>query len=152
MNKPVLRARFWELPLSDLNKEEWEALCDHCGRCCLKKLQDEDSGDIVWTRVICRYYKLDAGGCGCYSKRSDKVPDCLQVATMSTEDADWMPDTCAYRLRMEGKPLYAWHPLIAGSSDAMEAAGITVKDKALSEDHVHPLGYHEHVIRWVNVD
>ncbi len=152
MNDSALREKFWELPLTDLNTAEWEALCDHCGRCCLKKLQDEDSGDIVWTRVICRYYDLDAGGCGCYSARSKKVPDCLQVSTMNVNDAHWMPETCAYRLRMEGKPLYSWHPLLAGSKQAMEDAGISVKDKALSEDHVHPLGYHEHVIRWVNVD
>jgi len=157
-----IRDKFWELPLTDLNKVEWEFLCDHCGRCCLKKLQDEDSGKVHWTRIVCRYYQEDStqedsaaeaeGGCGCYGQRHKKVPDCLDVRQMSIEDSHWMPDTCAYRLRMENKPLPEWHPLLSGDRTAMRDAQISISGKALSEEHVHPLGYQEHIIRWVNTD
>ncbi len=152
-----VRDTFWELPLADLNKVEWELLCDHCGRCCLKKLQDEDSGKLYWTRIVCRYYQEDSategeGGCGCYEKRRKKVPDCLDVRRMNLEDSHWMPHTCAYRRRMENKSLPEWHPLLNGNRTAMRDAQITIAGKALSEEHVHPLGYQEHIIRWVNTD
>lgn len=144
-----LRSRFWELPLAELNPLEWERLCDHCGRCCLKKLEDEDDGELYWTRIICRYHDSEKGACGCYAERNQKVPECMNVADMGMETLHWMPDTCAYRLRMEDRPLYDWHPLLSGSRQAMEEAGITIKDKVIAEDHVHPLGYDEHIIRWV---
>ena len=124
-------------------------LCDHCGRCCLKKLQDEDTDEIFWTRIVCRFHDNDNSRCNCYDTRSTEVPDCLDVRTMDLTQLRWMPPTCAYRLRMEEKPLKPWHPLIAGSSRAMEQAGISLGGKTLSEDHVHELGYHEHIIRWV---
>lgn len=151
-----IRDKFWELPLKQLNDEEWEKLCDHCGLCCLKKLQDEESQKIHWTRIVCRYYQEDSvglhGGCGCYEKRRQKVPDCLNVKQMSLDDAHWMPNTCAYRLRMENKMLPNWHPLLTGDRQAMTEEGVGIVGKALSEEHVHPLGYHEHVIRWVSSD
>ena len=144
-----LRPNFWELPLSELSDREWESLRDNCGRCCLKKLEDEDDGDLYWTRIVCRYHDNERGACTCYGERNEKVPECLNVADMGIETLRWMPDTCAYRLRMEGKPLFPWHPLLSGSQAAMEQAGITIKDKVITEDHVHPLGYDEHIIRWV---
>ena len=143
------RPKFWELPIESLSDQEWELLCDHCGRCCLKKLEDEDSGEIEWTRVICAYHQRESGRCGCYGERTEKVPECLDVRKMSVADAHWMPGTCAYRLRFENKPLPGWHPLLTGSEDAMAAAGIQVDERVLSEEYVHPLGYHEHIIRWV---
>lgn len=145
-----LRSRFWERPLDELNRGEWEALCDGCGRCCLKKLEDEDNGEIHWTRIVCRYLDQASGQCGCYEQRTQRVPDCLDVRAMDIMARRyWMPETCAYRLRAEGKPLYDWHPLISGSRDAMHEAGITVAGQVLSEEHVHPDGWEEHVIRWV---
>jgi uncharacterized cysteine cluster protein YcgN (CxxCxxCC family) len=147
----TLREKFWELPLQDLNDKEWEALCDGCARCCLKKIEDEDDGEIYWTRIVCRYLDQDSGGCSCYSRRSELVPDCLNVRTMDImAQLRWMPASCAYRLRAEGKPLYDWHPLLSGSRAAMEAAGIAVGQQALSEEHVHPDGWEEHIIRWVD--
>jgi uncharacterized cysteine cluster protein YcgN (CxxCxxCC family) len=144
------RKRFWELPLDELNTAEWEQLCDGCGRCCLKKLEDPDSAELAWTRVICRYYDQQLEQCGCYQERTRLVPECLDVRRMELqENLHWMPATCAYRLRAEGKPLYDWHPLLAGSHDAMQAAGISVTGQVLSEDHVHPDGLDEHLIRWV---
>lgn len=140
---------FWEKPLDALNDAEWELLCDGCGRCCLKKLADDDGANVEFTRVVCRYFKQGVNRCTCYSNRTELVPDCLDVKEMDIATSNWMPDTCAYRLRFEGKPLYDWHPLIAGSRDAMEAAGISIADRVISEEHVHELGYEEHIIRWV---
>lgn len=144
-----VRDSFWLLPLESLNSREWELLCDHCGRCCLKKLQDEETAEIAWTRIICRFHDAGQSRCTCYDDRTTQVPECVDVSNMAIDQLRWMPDTCAYRLRMENKPLFAWHPLISGSADTMEQAGISVTGKTLSEDHVHELGYDEHIIRWV---
>lgn len=150
LNPEVLREEFWELPLDQLTQNEWELLCDGCGRCCLKKLQDPDSSELAWTRVICRYYDQQRAQCGCYQERTQRVPECLDVRRMKLlQNLHWMPATCAYRLRAEGRSLYPWHPLLAGSATAMEQAGITVAGRVLSEDHVHPEGLDEHIIRWV---
>ena len=145
-----LRSQFWEMPLKELNNYEWEQLCDGCGRCCLKKLIDEESGEVVWTRVICRFFEQESSRCRCYSQRTQLVPACLNVRAMDIESTEWMPPSCAYRLRCQGKPLYDWHPLIAETRDKMRQAGISVDAKVISEEYVHPDGYHEHVIRWVD--
>lgn len=145
----MLRPKFWELPLDDLNAAEWESLCDGCGRCCLKKFADEDSAEVVYTRVVCRYFDEQSSRCGCYEDRSTLVPDCLDVRKMDLEKSDWMPDSCAYRLRFEGKELFDWHPLIAGSREKMAAARILLEGRVISEEHVHPDGFDEHIIRWV---
>ena len=150
MGDGQVRPQFWELPIEKLNDKEWELLCDRCGRCCLKKLAVEDTHEIVWTRVICRYHDPETGLCGCYSERSEKAPDCIDVRRLTAEDAHWMPPTCAYRRRFEGQPLPKWHPLLTGSELGVVAAGISVRDKVLSEDFVHPDGYHEHTIKWID--
>jgi uncharacterized cysteine cluster protein YcgN (CxxCxxCC family) len=137
------------LPLDDLNAAEWESLCDGCGRCCLKKFADEDSAEVVYTRVVCRYFDEQSSRCGCYEDRSTLVPDCLDVRKMDLEKSNWMPDSCAYRLRFEGKELFDWHPLIAGSREKMAAARILLEGRVISEEHVHPDGFDEHIIRWV---
>ena len=142
--------KFWEKPLPQLSPGEWEQLCDGCGRCCLKKLQDADTEEVHYTRVVCRYFNEANSRCACYQERSKLVPDCLVVSSMDLNEARWMPDTCAYRLRHEGKPLYNWHPLIAGSRREMERLGIAIRGRVLSEDYVHEEGLEEHVIRWVN--
>lgn len=149
-DSPDPRAGFWELPVESLTPKEWELLCDNCGRCCLKKLEDEESSEIAWTRVICRYHERDSGRCGCYAERTVKVPECMDVRQMSRADARWMPATCAYRLRFEDQPLPGWHPLLTGSDTALREAGIQVDERVLSEEYVHPMGYHEHVIKWVD--
>ncbi len=146
----LLRERFWEKPLSELNAEEWEKLCDGCGRCCLKKFSDTDSNAIIYTRVVCRYFEQENSSCGCYRERAELVSDCLNVKNMDLESASWMPDTCAYRLRFENKPLFDWHPLLAGSRDAMLVAGLAISGRVISEEYVHPEGFEEHVIRWVS--
>ncbi|PCJ17951.1 MAG: hypothetical protein COA96_17300 [SAR86 cluster bacterium] len=140
---------FWEKPLAELNENEWELLCDGCGRCCLKKFVNVDNDETVYTRIICRYYDESLHHCTCYEDRVNKVPDCLNVKTMNIQLSNWMPDTCAYRLRFENKPLYSWHPLIAGSRSQMEDEDIAVLGKVISEEYVHPDGFEEHVIRWI---
>ena len=150
MTESAITEKFWELPLSDLSNHEWELLCDGCGRCCLKKLEDDDSGELHYTRVICKYFvEQQPQHCSCYNERTVLVPQCLDVKQSDIASLSWMPDTCAYRLRHEEKPLFSWHPLISGSRAAMTEAGISVDGKTVSEEFVHPDGYEEHIIRWV---
>mgnify|MGYP006158932397 FL=1 len=144
-----LRERFWELPLEELNTDEWEGLCDGCGRCCLKKFADEDNDDVSYTRIVCRYFDEQTSLCGCYEARTELVPECLDVREMNLKASTWMPDTCAYRLRSNGQQLFDWHPLLAGSREKMAAAGILLEGRVISEEHVHPDGFEDHVIRWV---
>jgi uncharacterized cysteine cluster protein YcgN (CxxCxxCC family) len=145
-----LTDRFWELPLDQLDRTQWEALCDGCGRCCLKKLIDSDSEQVHYTRVVCRY--LDQAKCRCqaYSRRQKLVPDCLVLTLENLPQLHWIPDTCAYRLRLEGKPLPAWHPLLTGDREAMREQQISVTGKVVSEEYVHEDGLQEHIIRWVS--
>ncbi len=142
--------RFWEFPLEQLDKEQWEALCDGCGRCCLKKLIDTKTEQVHYTRVVCRYLEQNKCRCQAYSRRQKLVPDCLVLNMENLPQLHWIPDTCAYRLRLEGKPLPAWHPLLTGSRDAMRQEQISVTGKVVSEEYVHEDGLQEHIIRWVS--
>lgn len=144
-----LRPRFWELPLAELSQPEWEALCDGCGRCCLVKLQDEDSGELAFTNLACRY--LDAQKCRCrvYGNRFRKVPDCIQITESIAANTDWLPLTCAYRLRAHGQPLPAWHPLISGEPGSVKQAGISVAGRVVSEQLVPEEAWEEHIVHWV---
>jgi uncharacterized cysteine cluster protein YcgN (CxxCxxCC family) len=140
---------FWETKaLSEMTTQEWESLCDSCGKCCLLKLEDEDSGQVHYTRVACRY--LDQRKCRCtvYSKRQRLVPTCVKLRPDELDALLWMPSTCAYRLLHEGRPLPIWHPLIAGSRQAMKESGNTVTGRVISEDFVHEEGLIEHIVQW----
>jgi uncharacterized cysteine cluster protein YcgN (CxxCxxCC family) len=149
MPEKGLRARFWELPLGELSKAEWEALCDGCGRCCLVKLQDEDSGELAFTNLACRY--LDSQKCQCrvYDNRFSKVPDCIQISEAVARNTDWLPSSCAYRLRAHGQPLADWHPLISGDAGTVRQAGISVAGRVVSEQLVHEDDWEEHIIHWI---
>ncbi len=145
--KPRLRSRFWTLPLPDLNPEEWEALCDGCGKCCLNKLEDEETGAVAFTRIACRL--LDDATCRCaqYDIRLQFVPECIVLTPESIgEVAYFMPATCAYRLRHEGKPLPDWHPLITGDPDSTHKAGMSMRGKTLPEFEVPEEEWEDHVI------
>ena len=151
MKNPVQQGEnFWEKPLSELTATQWELLCDGCGRCCLKKFADDDSDEIIYTRIVCRYFEQDSHSCTCYKDRTDLVPECLDVKKMDIQAVNWMPDTCAYRLRFHNEPLFDWHPLLAGSREKMESGGIGIGGKVISEEYVHPEGFEEHIIRWVS--
>ncbi len=141
------RTRFWERPIGKLNAAEWEALCDGCGKCCLNKLEDEDTGEIAFTRVACRL--LDGESCRCaqYPIRRQFVPDCvvLSPATLG-KVAYFMPRTCAYRLRHEGKPLPEWHPLLTGDPESVHDAGQSVRGWSVPETEVAEEDWEDHVI------
>lgn len=137
------------LPLEALDSEQWEALCDGCARCCLHKLEDCDSGELRYTRVHCRL--LNSASCRCrdYPRRGERVPDCVQLDAASVSRYDWLPETCAYRLRARNEPLPAWHPLESGNPDSVHEAGISVRGWSVSEEYVHPDGFEEHVLHWL---
>lgn len=134
---------FWRhKPLSAMNAQEWESLCDGCAKCCLAKLEDIDTGTLHWTNVACRL--LDPGTCRCtrYSERARLVPDCVQLTPDNIADLFWMPSTCAYRLLAEGKDLPDWHPLVSGDPDSVHRAGVSVRGRVISERRAGPLEHH----------
>lgn len=135
-------ARFWDKPLAALNREEWEALCDGCGQCCLHKLEDEDTGDVWRTNVACRLLDLRTGRCADYRHRKALVPDCLRLTPKLVEQVPWLPETCAYRLRAEGRPLPDWHYLECGDRTAVHRSGHSVIGRAISEVIAGPLEDH----------
>ncbi len=137
-----MRTRFWELELDALSREEWEALCDGCGRCCLHKLEDEDSGEIAETNVACKLLDTNTATCKDYRHRKAFVPDCLRLTPKLVKQVPWLPKSCAYRRRAEGKPLPEWHPLLTGSKQAMIEAGACVAGRVVSEVDAGPLEHH----------
>lgn len=129
-----LRAHFWERhALSELTSAEWEALCDGCGKCCLHKVEDEDTGEIFATDVACRLLDLKTGRCRDYAHRKARVPDCLQLKPALVAQFNWLPETCAYRRVAQGKPLPEWHYLVCGDREAVHRAGASVRGRAVSE-------------------
>jgi len=142
----ALRDRFWEFELTELSRAEWEALCDGCGKCCLHKLEDEDTGEIVETNVACKLLDTGTAQCRDYRHRKAFVPDCLRLTPRLLKDIHWLPSTCAYVRRAEGKPLPEWHHLLTGSRDAMMEAGASVAGRCISETIAGPLEHH--VVDW----
>lgn len=136
-------------PLAQLNAEEWEALCDGCAKCCLHKLEDEDDGEVFYTRVRCRLLDEKTCRCGDYANRFAQVPSCTRLEQGNIHEFDWLPDSCAYRVRARGERLAEWHPLVSGSTETVHRAGISVRGRSISEAHVHPDGYEEHIVHWV---
>ena len=129
-----MRERFWELPLDELEPAEWETLCDGCGKCCLNKIEYEDDGSLDFTCVACKLLDGESCLCSSYPNRHDFVPDCVVLTPDKLAEISWwLPATCAYRLRAEGKPLYPWHHLISGDRDAIHRAGMSVQGRTVSE-------------------
>ncbi|MCC5975195.1 MAG: YcgN family cysteine cluster protein [Rubellimicrobium sp.] len=144
----TLRPRFWErFPLEKLTRPEWEALCDGCGKCCLNKLEDEETGEVALTRVACRLLDNDTCRCAQYPIRHQFVPECI-VLTPATlaKNLYWLPQTCAYRLRHEGRPLYDWHPLVSGDPESVHQAGVSVRGMTLPEFEVAEDDWEDHII------
>jgi uncharacterized cysteine cluster protein YcgN (CxxCxxCC family) len=142
--------RFWERPVETLDREQWEALCDGCGQCCLHKLEDEDTGQIHATNVACRLLDLSTARCSDYRHRRAMVPDCLRLTPKLAATLEWLPGTCAYKLRARGQPLKEWHYLVCGDRDAVRRAGISVIGRAISEVLAGPL--EDHVVDPVDPD
>ena len=143
-----LRDRYWErVPLSAMTRAEWEALCDGCGKCCLNKLEDEETGEVAFTRVACRLLDGDSCRCAQYEIRHSFVPDCVTLTPGNiARNAYWMPRTCAYRLLAEGAPLPDWHPLISGDPETVHAAGISVRGWTVPEFEVPEEEWEEHLV------
>ena len=134
---------FWETKtLPELTQAEWEALCDGCGKCCLRKLEDEDTGDLFHTNVACRLLDLATGRCSRYADRFRWVPDCVSLTPTEVRQVRWLPRTCAYRLRAAGQPLPHWHPLRTGDRGSTQRAGMTICGWAVSERRVRRLEDH----------
>ena len=144
----TLRPRFWEtVPLTRLNRAEWEALCDGCGKCCMNKLEDEDTGEVVMTRVACRLFDDTTCQCAQYPIRHQFVPECIVLKTTNMDaNLYWMPETCAYKLRWQGKPLYDWHPLISGRADSVHDAGVSMQNRTVPEFEIPEDDWEDHII------
>lgn len=143
-----LRPKFWEkVPLKKLSPQEWEALCDGCGKCCLNKLEDPDTGEVALTRIACRLLDDESCHCSQYDIRKHIVPECIVMTPGNIEShAYWMPETCAYRLLWQGKKLYDWHPLISGDPATVHAAGVSVKGITIPEFEIAEEEWEDHII------
>ena len=128
---------FWKTKaLAEMTRREWESLCDGCGRCCLNKLEDEDTGEFLYTRAACKLLDLKTCQCTDYNNRAARVPDCVALTPGNVGSLGWLPKTCAYRLLDEGKPLAWWHPLVSGRRESVDEAGIAVKGLVYSEEGI----------------
>ena len=138
----ALRDRFWDRPLDELNRAEWEALCDGCGRCCLHKVEDADTGRVYDTNVACKLLDTQEGRCTDYRNRKARVPDCMRLTLQIVGDLPWLPEHCAYRRRAEGRPLPDWHYLLSGDPLAVRRSGLSVHGKVISETQAGDLEHH----------
>lgn len=144
---------FWQVKrLDEMSREEWESLCDGCARCCLNKLEDWDTGEIIWTNVSCSL--LDDQSCRCrdYENRLETVPDCVPLDPEKVHTLTWLPPTCAYRLLDEGYDLYWWHPLVSKDPNTIHQAGISVRGKVVSEEGMAVEDYEKHIAMWPGMD
>jgi uncharacterized cysteine cluster protein YcgN (CxxCxxCC family) len=140
---------FWRSKtLAEMSEAEWESLCDGCGRCCLNKLEDIDTGEIAFTDVGCRLLDRETCRCTNYAGRQALVPDCVKLEPESVASLAWLPPTCAYRLVGEGRDLYWWHPLVSGDPESVHAAGVSVRGRTVSEEDYPPERLEERIVRW----
>ena len=141
--------KFWETKtLAEMSTSEWESLCDNCGKCCLIKLEDEDSGEIAFTSVVCNLIDLESCRCTRYSERTALVPECIDLKQHDFAAYNWLPATCAYRLLTDGKPLPDWHPLISGNTESVKDAGVSISSYAIKESQVDDP--EDHIISWLS--
>ena len=140
---------FWERKsLAELSREEWESLCDGCAKCCLHRLEDEETRDIYFTNVHCRLLDTESCRCSDYANRSTRVEDCVTITLDELKDPYWLPATCAYRLLAEGRPLPDWHPLVSGDPASVVEAGHSIGNgRTVCEDEADDLAHH--LIDWI---
>lgn len=148
IDRSGLRERFWaNVSMDEMTQKEWEALCDGCGKCCLNKLEDEETGEVALTRVACRL--LDDATCLCsqYPIRHQFVPECIVMSPKTiSENMYWLPQTCAYRLVAEGRDLFHWHPLISGDPTSVHEAGVSMRGLTVPEFEVDDDDWEDHII------
>ena len=140
---------FWDdKSLEEMSVAEWEALCDGCGRCCLMKLEDEDTGEIYNSDVRCRLLNGDTCKCSDYKNRQSKVKDCIKLTPQNVTEIDWIPKSCAYRRIAEGRGLAWWHPLVSGDARTVVEAGISVSGRVIAETEVAEEDLVDFMIEW----
>lgn len=138
---------FWETTsLKDMTRKQWESLCDGCALCCLHKLEDEDTEEVYYTDVHCRY--MDTTNCNCtvYLERQEKVPNCVWLTPNQASEFHWLPDSCAYRVLAEGRKLADWHPLISGDPNSVHEAGVSIKGKGVADNQVAEEDWEDRII------
>lgn len=141
---------FWKRKtLKEMNPEEWELLCDGCARCCLQKLEDEETGNMYYTCIVCKYLHENTCRCIRYEQRTILVPTCIKLSVQNLEGIHFLPQTCAYRLLDEGRELPWWHHLVSGSQSTVHEARISVRGKVISEEYVHAEDWQSNIIDWV---
>jgi len=142
--------RFWEeKTLSQMNREEWESLCDHCGKCCLLKLEDDDEAQSVYyTNVVCNLFDQSNGHCTDYKNRTVHVPTCIQLTQDNLDQIEWLPPSCAYRRILEGRGLAEWHHLVTGDKNTIHETGHSVLGKVIFEKTVNEEDIEEHIVEW----
>ena len=148
--EPLPDEPFWRRKsLAQMSAAEWESLCDGCGRCCLNKLEEEDTGRIYYTSVVCRLFDVESCRCKDYPNRQTWVEDCMRLTPENVPETPWLPPTCGYRLVAEGKDLYWWHPLVSGDPGTVHAAGVSVRGRvSASEDDVPDDRLEDHLCDW----
>ena len=141
--------QFWKTtPLDQLSKDQWESLCDGCGKCCVLKLEDVDTGDVHYTDVSCKLLDCQTAKCKKYAERKNYVPDCMVLAPTNLSMLTWMPDSCAYKLIYENKDLPCWHPLVTGNPNSTRLAGHSVAGQVVPEASVFEEDLPHHLKNW----
>lgn len=147
----AMDAPFWKTKtLEEMSKREWESLCDGCGKCCMAKLIDEDTDELLWTTVACRLFDEKTCRCSDYAHRLKRVDDCVQLTPQNARTLTWLPSSCAYRLVAEGKDLHWWHPLVSGRPETVHEAGISMLGRvtANESDMADTDGYFDHLLEF----
>ncbi len=148
---PLMRpaeSPFWNTtPLDAMSREMWESLCDGCAKCCLQKIEDEETREIFFTNIVCDLLDLERCRCTHYKERSKRVPNCVTLTPNDLADPYWLPETCAYRLLAEGKPLPDWHPLVSGDPESVEKAGHSIRGKVIRESSAGD--WEHHLVDWI---
>ena len=133
---------FWEQPLDTLDRAQWEALCDGCGKCCLLKAEDEDDGEVYMTNIACKLLDTHSAQCSDYRRRRFFVPDCVRLTRNKLEQFTWLPESCAYKLRANDLPLPQWHYLVSGDRETIHQTGNSIRGKVITEVEAGPLEHH----------
>lgn len=142
---------FWRtLTLAEMSEAQWESLCDGCGKCCLHKLENEETGDVFYTRVACELLDLKTGRCRDYAHRFEKVPDCIDLRAMEEQNFYWLPATCAYRRVQEGLDLPDWHHLVSGRTALVHKLKRSIRGRAIPESEADLDNLEAEIIRWVD--
>jgi hypothetical protein len=157
---------FWERKtLAEMTRDEWESLCDGCAKCCLNKFIDDENTDdstelqptdhiaaheqLVYSNIACHLLNDKTCQCSQYQRRTQLVPDCVQLTQENLDDVFFMPPSCSYRRLQEGRGLPSWHPLLhKGKKSAMHKAGMSVRGKIVKDNEVDLADFEDYIVTW----